>query len=223
MRVLIVEDDRELRGAIARRLRALGHGVDTAQSCEEARWLLGVHVYASIILDRLLPDGDSVEHLRAWRRSGVRTPVLILTALDQVDERLLGFESGADDYLIKPFVMEELLARVAAVARRGDVAQSSIVEIGGVHIDKGRREVRRSGDLIPLRPKEYALLELLVSRVNQVVSRSEIYQACWDESRESLSNVEEALVAALRRKLGDPVLIRTIRGHGYMLEESSCE
>jgi two-component system copper resistance phosphate regulon response regulator CusR len=157
--------------------------------------------------------------LRSWRERGRKLPVIFLTARDCVEDRVDGLQSGADDYLVKPFAMEELAARIGTIARRATVPESAIVTIGTLQIDRGRREVRRDGVLIPLRPKEYTLLELLVSRQGKVVPRHKIVDACWDEAREPMSNVEETLIASLRRKLGKPELIRTIRGSGYMIEE----
>ena len=218
MRLLVVEDEPELREAIARRFRALGHGVDEAGDAETATLMLRVYEYAVVILDRMLPDGDSVHDVERWRHEGVRTPVLFLTARDRVEDRVEGLEVGADDYLVKPFAMDELVARVATIARRGSAPRSPVVTFADVEIDTGRREVRRAGVLIPLRPKEYALLELLASRAGRVVTRRDIMDACWDEAAEPLSNVDEALVASLRRKLGKPSPIRTVRGAGYMLE-----
>ncbi|MEM7310454.1 MAG: response regulator transcription factor [Planctomycetota bacterium] len=223
MRILVVEDEAELRGAIARRLRAQGNGVDEAPDVRTARFLVSNQDFAVVILDRMLPDGDAVEEVRRWRHDGLRTPVLILTARDRVEERVEGLEAGADDYLVKPFAMDELLARVAAVGRREAAPTPSVLRFGNVEVDTGRRELRRAGVLIPLRPKEYALLTLLAARAGRVVTRGEIIDACWDEAHELTSNVDEVLVASLRRKLGKPSPIRTVRGAGYLLEEAPAE
>lgn len=218
MRVLVVEDEKELRHAIARRLRAQGHGVDEAGDGETAEHLLSVYDHSVVILDRMLPDGDSLQRLASWARRGLRRPTLVLTARDRVADRVEGLESGADDYLVKPFAMEELLARVAVLARRQELPEPSVIRIADLELDSGRREVRRAGVLIPLRPKEYSLLALLVTRAGRVVSRADIVDACWDEAYEPLSNVEEVVIAALRRKLGSPSIIRTVRGTGYIIE-----
>ena len=223
MRVLIVEDERELREAIGRRLRAKGHGADEAGDLETAEHLLRVHDYGVVILDRMLPDGDALGRLESWRRKEREFPVIFLTARDRTEDRVEGLRAGADDYLVKPFAMDELLARVHAVARRGSNPSPSVLSVSDLELDRGRREVRRGGVLLPLRPKEYALLELLVTRAGRVVSRSEIIDACWDDRHEPLSNVEESLIASLRRKLGKPSLIRTVRGSGYLLEASNDE
>ncbi|MEM7454666.1 MAG: response regulator transcription factor [Planctomycetota bacterium] len=219
MRILVVEDESELRKAISRYMRGIGHAVDECDSCRSASAAVEVYEHDVIVLDRMLPDGDSIKLLDAWRTKGLTTPVIFLTARDSVDDRVGGLESGADDYLVKPFAMAELAARIATLSRRGNVAAKPVMNIGPLSIDRGRREVRRDGVLIPLRPKEFTLLELLVSRMGQVVSKHRIIDTCWDETRGPMSNVEEALVASLRRKLGKPNLIRTIRGSGYMLEE----
>lgn len=218
MRVLIVEDEPELRQAIGRRLKAAGHGVDQAISADEAESFLASYPYDVIVLDRGLPDGDSLDRLRRWRAGGNTTPVLFLTARDRVQDRVTGLEAGADDYLVKPFAMEELVARLAAIARRGETIEASVVRIGDLEIDSGRREVRRGEVLLPLRPKEWTVLQVLAAGVGRVVSRREIRERCWGEEDEPVSNVEEVVVAALRKKLGTPPVIRTIRGGGYLLE-----
>lgn len=218
MRFLIVEDDEDIRSAVARRLRADGHGVDEAEDLATADSFIATYSYDVVILDRMLPDGDGLDRLPVWRRDGPSNPVLFLTARDQVQDRVDGFQAGGDDYLVKPFAMEELAARVAALARRRDTTQPSRFEIADLHVDLGRREVRRDGVLLTLRAKEFALLELLISRAGQVVSKQEILQSLWGEDHEPLSNVEEAAVAALRRKLGKPPLIHTVRGAGYRLD-----
>ena len=219
MRVLVVEDDFEIRRAVGRRLRADGHGADEADDGGAAESCGRSYRYDVIVLDRMLPDGDALDLLRGWRARGVATPVLFLTARDLVTDRVDGFEAGADDYLVKPFAMDELMARLVAIARRGATTRPSRIEIGDLEIDFGRREVRRAGVLLTLRPKEHALLELLASRAGRVVSRREIVAGCWGEDHEPLSNVEEVVIAALRRKLGRPSLIRTVRGAGYLLED----
>jgi len=223
MRILVVDDQVELRGAIARRLRTEGHGVEEAGDLGTARHLLGAFEYGVMVLDRMLPDGDAVAQLARWRRAGVRLPILLLTARDRVEDRVEGLKAGADDYLVKPFAMEELLARLTALGRRREAPGLSLLVFGELEIDSGRRELRRAGVLIPLRPKEFSLLELLASRAGRVVTRSEIIDCCWDESHEPSSNVDENLVASLRRKLGKPSPIQTVRGSGYLFELKSSE
>lgn len=219
MRILVVEDESELRQAIARFLRGQGHAVDECENCRLASAAIQVYEHDVVILDRILPDGDSIRMLEAWRSKGKTTPVIFLTARDSVSDRVDGLQSGADDYLVKPFAMAELSARISSIARRGSNPEPTILRIGSLEFNKARREVRRFGVLIPLRSKEFALLELLMSRKGKVVTKHRIVDACWDGSSEPMSNVEEALIASLRRKLGKPNLIRTVRGSGYMIEE----
>lgn len=219
MRILIVEDHSELRQAIARRLRALGNSVDEAAQAREADSYLQSARYDVAVLDRMLPDGDSVTVLKRLRNTGNLTPILLLTARDQIEDRVEGLEAGADDYLIKPFAMDELVARISVLSRRNAPSRPSILRIADLEVDTGKREVKRDGILIPLRPKEYALLELLATRQGRAVSRDTILDYCWDTRESPDSNVEETVIASLRRKLGKPNLIKTVRGLGYRLEE----
>lgn len=218
MRLLIVDDHQDLRDAIAKRLAGLGHAVDAAADCGDAESFVRSYAYDVVVLDRMLPDGDAIDLLQRWRRQGLQMPVLFLTACDEVSARVAGFASGGDDYLIKPFSMDELVARISALGRRGASLRPSLIRIADLEVDLGRREVRRAGVLLPLRPKEFTLLQLLAERAEQVVTRGEIVAACWGEGQEPDSNAEEVLVAALRRKLGTPALIRTVRGSGYRLD-----
>lgn len=219
MRILIVEDHIELREAIARRLRALGNSVDEAAQVHEVSSYLQSARYDVAVLDRMLPDGDSVGELKNLRSAGNLTPILLLTARDQIEDRVEGLEAGADDYLIKPFAMDELVARISVLARRNAPSRPSVLQVADLEVDTGKREVKRGGILIPLRPKEYALLELLATRQGRAVSRDAILDYCWDALESPTSNVEETVVASLRRKLGKPSLIKTVRGLGYRLEE----
>lgn len=221
LRILVVEDDAELREAIARRLRAVGYAADEANDLADGDDLQGISDYDLIILDRMLPDGDAFEQLAGWRQAGITTPVIFVTACGTVDDRVEGLNRGADDYLVKPFAMQELVARVAALTRRETTPTQAQITIGDLVVDTSRREVRRSGALLPLRPKEYSVLHLLARRVGTVVSRADIIEHCWDMAYEPMSNVEETVIASLRRKLGKPSLIQTVRGSGYVLEASS--
>lgn len=220
MRILLAEDHTELREAIARRLRALGNSVDEVASLREIRtYLNGAH-YDVGVFDRMLPDGDSLTLLQALRTAANRTPILLLTARDRIEDRVEGLQVGADDYLVKPFAMDELLARINVLARRGEPLRDTILRVADLEVDSGRHEVRRAGVLIPLRPKEYAVLELLAVRNRRAVSRNDILGYCWDTLESPASNVEETIIASLRRKLGEPVLIKTVRGHGYKLDDA---
>lgn len=220
MRILIVEDEAELADAIARRMRARGDVVVVAGSIAEADAERHEGDFDVVLLDRGLPDGDGLDALGRWRADGMSTPVLILTARAQVHDRVSGLATGADDYLGKPFAMAELLARVSVLARRGADRPRSCLRVADLEVDLVRREVRRGGVLLPLRAKEFAVLELLVRRQGRVVSREELRRQCWDEAAAMRSNVEEATVASLRRKLGPPPLITTRRGEGYIVEPS---
>jgi len=223
MRILVVEDQAPLREAIVRRLTTLGFGVDGAETLAAAQGLARSWSYGAVILDRGLPDGDGVALLEQWRRAGVRTPVLVLTARDSVRDRVSGLEAGADDYLVKPFAMAELVARIRVITRRageGSPPAPVVVSIRGVDLDLQRAEVRSDGVLIPLRPRELAVLELLFRRADRVVSRAQLLEACWGEGAAPDSNVEEVTVSALRRKLGKKGLIRTVRGRGYIVDRA---
>ena len=219
VRILIVEDELQLRLAIVRYFRNLGHAVDECDSFRQARAAVEVYEHDVVVLDRRLPDGDTLSLLQDWRDRGLQFPVIFLTALDSIDDRVDGLSIGADDYLVKPFSMKELSARISAITRRKVDPIPNSVMVGDLEFDRAKREVKRDGVVIPLRPKEYTLLELLIGNMGQLVTKQRIIETCWDESGEPLSNVEEALIASLRRKLGKPSPIRTIRGGGYIFEE----
>ncbi|ALN60093.1 Transcriptional regulatory protein, C terminal - transcriptional regulator [Lysobacter enzymogenes] len=218
MRVLLLEDQSDLRDAVAGRLRAHGHAVDEAGDLAEAESFVQSYAYGALVLDRTLPDGDALAALQRWRQRGIATPALFLTARDAVADRVEGFAGGADDYLVKPFSMDELVARIGAIGRRGGAIVPSTIRIADLEVDLGRREARRAGIALPLRPKEFALLQLLAERAGQAVPRQDILAACWGEEQQPASNAEEVLIATLRRKLGDPPLLRTVRGSGYRLD-----
>ncbi|MGQ0802808.1 MAG: response regulator transcription factor [Actinomycetota bacterium] len=218
MRVLLVEDEAELRDSLTRRLRASGIAVDEAPDLGEAQAAVGVNEYDCLVLDRMLPGGDALELVTALRGRGHSVPALFLTARDTVDDRVAGFEAGGDDYLVKPFAVEELIARVHSLCRRSATARPARVCIEDLELDAARREVRRGGVLLPLTAKELAILELLAASPGAVVTRTRIIEHCWDEHTDPLSNVVEVHMASLRRKLGAPDLIRTVRGEGYLLD-----
>lgn len=219
MRILLVEDEPVLRGAVAKALRADGHAVDEVGSRRAAELEARFVDYGLVVLDRGLPDGDGLDTLRRWRREGHTTPVLVLTARDAVADRIAGLDGGADDYVVKPFDLGELRARVRMLARRGPALEQVVIEVGDLRFDTTRAEVRRAGVLLPLRPKELAVLRVLLERRGRVVSRDQLREACWDAEAEPGSNVEEAAVSALRRKLGAPPLIRTRRGLGWVIDD----
>ncbi|MFE3504578.1 response regulator transcription factor [Kitasatospora sp. NPDC059160] len=217
MRVLVVEDDEDLRFAVAAALRGGGLAVDEAADLPAADEALFVTDYDCAVFDRMLPAGDAVDYVRRLRRDGRTVPVLFLTARDTVADRVDGFAGGGDDYLVKPFAIAELVARVHSLCRRSGTVRPPVQHAGDLEIDMARRQVRRAGVLLVLTGKEFAVLEVLAARADQAVSRAELIEKCWDEMAEPNSNVVEVLVSQLRRKLGDPSPIVTVRGLGYRL------
>ncbi|MFN2571832.1 MAG: response regulator [Gemmatimonadales bacterium] len=221
MRVLIVEDDPELAGLLRDGLRE--HRIDptVASSFADGREQALVGDYDVIILDVRLPGGTGFDLCAELRRSTITAPVLMLTALDAVDDRVRGLAVGADDYLTKPFAFRELVARLQALARRRALTLTPALErVADLEVDLGARAVRRGGRPINLTAKEFALLELLLRRRDQVVDRSSITAHIWDNNHDPFANVLEVLVRRLRSKIDDgfePKLIRTVRGAGYRL------
>ncbi|MDO8209532.1 response regulator transcription factor [Conexibacter sp. CPCC 206217] len=220
MRVLVVEDEAELAAAVMQRLRAESFGVDVAATVAEARFHADVHPYDAIVLDRRLPDGEGLELCREWRAAGVETPILMLTAMDDVESVVAGLEGGADDYLAKPFATEVLVARLRSLLRRGPVRRQTVIDVGGLRIEPARRRVRRDGVIVPLTAKEFALLSFLADRAGEVVDRYDVLEHCWDHAYEPESNVVDVHVGALRRKLG-AATIETVRGAGYRLVDEA--
>ncbi len=216
MRILVVEDEGDLATAVAERLRVEGLGVDVAPTLAEARFLADLHEYDAVVLDRRLPDGEGLELCAEWRAADLRTPILMLTAMDRTDDVVAGFTGGADDYLTKPFATEELVVRVHALLRRRPTRSHEVIVAGDLRIEPSRRRVRRDGVIVPLTTKEFALLSYLADRVGEVVERFDILEHCWDHAYEPGSNIIDAHVAALRRKLGAGA-IETVRGAGYRL------
>lgn len=218
MRVLVVEDEDELRGAVERRLRRSGFAVDVVADLPGAEVAVTVNRYDCLVLDRAVPGGDTIELVERLRRDGSSMPALFLTAKDSVTQRVEGFEAGGDDYLVKPFAMEELVVRVRRLARRAVTESPVLLRVADVEIDQARAEVRRGGVLLPLTAKELAVLVELAVAGGSVVSRSHLIETCWDEMTDPMSNTVDVHVASLRRKLGEPALIHTVRGLGYRLE-----
>lgn len=218
MRVLILEDDTDIGEAIARYLGRAGYSVDRAVSLASAEEKMSVNSYDALVLDRMVPDGDSLELLAGYRRRGGKTPALFLTARDSIDDRAEGLGAGADDYLINPFAMDELVARVHVLSRRAVASTSPVLTIEDVELDPNRMTATRSGNDLPLTVKEFAVLRYLLTRVGEVVTRTDLIEHCWDEFAEPMSNVVDVKVAQLRKKLGEPALLHTVRGAGYVLE-----
>ncbi|MFE4023817.1 winged helix-turn-helix domain-containing protein [Streptomyces sp. NPDC059101] len=223
MRVLVLEDDPELGAVITSGLREAGFAVDFATDLADADFKLAVNTYDCLVADRTLPDGDALTLLAAQRKAGSPLPVLLLTALDAVSDRVAGFEHGADDYLVKPFALAELGARVRTLCRRGQPARLPELRVGSLELDLPRRRVRRDGVLLTLTAKEFAVLEVLMLRAGEVVTRTELIERCWDEQNEPLSNVVDVLIGQLRRKLGPPELISTVRGAGYRIADPAAD
>ena len=222
MKVLVVEDNEPLRRSISQRLRESGFAVDETGDGPEGLWLATENKYAVAILDLMLPGLDGIELLRKMRKQNEDSSVLIITARDQVGDRVAGLDAGADDYLVKPFALDELMARVRALTRRAHSVKNPVLKVGDLEIDTRRRAASRGGAAIDLTAREYALLELLARRAGEVVSRAEIWEQLYDFNQDPESNVVDVFVAYLRRKIereGKPKLIHTRRGMGYILEE----
>lgn len=219
MRILVLEDDPALGPALAAGLREAGFAVDLAVDLADADFKLAVNRYDCLVADRVLPDGDALTLLAAQREAGSTLPVLLLTALDGVGDRVAGFEHGADDYLVKPFAAAELIARVRSLCRRGQPTRLPVVRAGDLELDVPRRRVRRAGVLLTLTAKEFSVLQVLLLRAGEVVTRTELIERCWDEMSEPLSNVVDVLISQLRRRLGAPEVIETVRGVGYRVAD----
>ena len=220
MRILLVEDEARVAGFVAKGLREQSYAVDIARDGEEALYQAAVNSYDLFLLDVLLPAKDGHAVCRELRASGVRTPILMLTALGSVDDRVTGLDCGADDYLIKPFDFKELLARLRALARRSGVPRPEVVQAADLALNTASHAVTRAGRPISLTAKEYALLEFLVLHQDRIMGREAIAQHVWDESFDAFTNVIDVYIKRLRAKLdfgGAPRLIHTRRGEGYIL------
>ncbi|MGW9301904.1 winged helix-turn-helix domain-containing protein [Streptomyces cyaneofuscatus] len=220
--MLLVEDDANLRFGVAAALRAAGLAVDEAVDLPQADEALFVTAYDCAVFDRMLPSGDAADYVEELRRGGRAVPVLFLTARDTVADRVEGFARGGDDYLVKPFAVPELVARVRSLCRRAQAVSPPVLRVGDVEIDTARRQVRRAGVLLTFTRREFAVLEVLATRADQAVGRAELIESCWDEMAEPQSNVLEVLISQLRRKLGGPPLVHTVRGVGYRLADESA-
>jgi two-component system OmpR family response regulator len=216
MRILLVEDDPALGEAVRDHLRSLAHAVDREERLASAEAALRAVPYDLVLLDLGLPDGDGLAFLKRLRARGDTTPVIVLTARDRIGERIAGLEAGADDYLVKPFDLGELAARVAAVARRYAGDPNPLLEIGPLLVDRGRRIVTREGAPVTLSAREWALLEALALRPGVIVSKERLEELLYPMGEEVESNAVEVAVSRLRKKLGAEV-IETVRGLGYRL------
>lgn len=220
MRLLVVEDDPLLGDGLAVSLREEGYEVDWAQDGARAIELLHAHRYATVILDLNLPTIPGLEVLRRLRESGRQTPVLILSARDRTDDRVAGLDQGADDYVTKPFELEELLARVRALTRRGRAAAVTTISRGRLCVDAGSHTVRWDNAVVPLSRREYDLLLLLLENVGKVVSRPQMEAHIYPGTQQIESNAVEVHIHSLRRKLCSS-LIRTVRGVGYIVDREA--
>jgi heavy metal response regulator len=220
MRILLVEDERRIAEFICRGLTEQGYGVDVARDGEEALLWPDVASFDVIVLDVMLPARDGIAVCRELRRQGVRTPVLMLTARDAIDDRVRGLDSGADDYLVKPFAFAELLARIRALTRREPAMLGTVLEVGDLALDTTTREASRGGAPIDLTTKECAILEYLMRHPNQVLTRTMIAERVWNYDFDNATNVIDVHIRNLRRKIDDRFdakLIHTVRGAGYRI------
>jgi DNA-binding response OmpR family regulator len=220
MRVLVVEDEKKINRTVCQALREEAYAVDPAFDGEEGEELALVNTYDLIVLDIMLPQKNGVVLCRGLREHGITTPILMLTARDTVEDRVQGLDSGADDYLVKPFFMDELLARVRALLRRDTAVKTPRLQLADLVVDTSSHRVSRGGASIELTSKEYAMLEYFIRNPDQVLTRTMISEHVWDEEFDSLSNIIDVYIRRLRRKVDEgfqPRLLHTIRGSGYLL------
>jgi two-component system copper resistance phosphate regulon response regulator CusR len=226
MRILLVEDEARMAQTIKRGLREAAYAVDVARDGEDALYQASINDYDAVILDVMIPRRDGFEVCRELRAQGSRVPVLMLTARDAVEDRISGLDTGADDYLTKPFEFGELLARLRALLRRGQELRPIVIRVGDLEIDTRGQRVRRNGRTIELTTKEYTLLEYLARNAGNVVGRQEIAEHVWDDAFDPFSKLIDVYINRLRRKLDEPFgvpLIHTRRGAGYELRGPSDE
>lgn len=224
MRILLVEDNPKMQASIERGLREQGYAVASKTLGREGEELAVLEPFDLLILDVMLPDRDGVEVCRNLRRRGVKTPILMLTALSGTEDKVKGLDAGADDYLAKPFEYSELQARVRALLRRGQASESTRLSFADLRMDLATRQVKRGETDLKLTPKEFALLEYLVRHPDRVLSRTEIGEHVWDMNFDPFSNVIDVYISMLRKKVDkgfEQPLIHTIVGTGYMLSEQS--
>jgi two-component system OmpR family response regulator len=223
MRVLVIEDHAHLAGLLERGLGEEGYAVDLATTGEEGLALAAANEYDLAVLDLVLPGVDGFQVLATIRTMGQRTPVLVLTARDAVEDRVRGLDGGADDYVTKPFLLPELLARVRALLRRGPIERPTVLVVGDLSLDPATREVRRMGVAVQLTAKEFALLRFFMRHPGQVLSRDRLLEHAWEGAYDGVSNVVDVYVRYLREKVDRPFGLRTIetvRGVGYRLRSA---
>ncbi len=223
MKLLLVEDDKEVAAYVRRALCETGHTVDVAGAGRDGLLLAAAEPYDVIVLDRMLPQIDGLSILRTIRASGVKTPVLLLTALGGIDDRVEGLDAGADDYLVKPFAISELLARLNALARRPPPQDTpTVLKVADLEMNLLKRTVSRGGARMELQPREFQLLEYLMRHSGRVVTRTMLLESVWDFHFDPKTNIVETHISRLRGKLargGASELIHTVRGAGYCLRE----
>jgi two-component system, OmpR family, response regulator len=221
MRLLIAEDDEKVSAALARGLRGEGYAVDVAGTGEDALHQARVYDYDVVILDIMIPKPDGIAVCRTLREEEKWAPVLMLTARDGVGDRIRGLDAGADDYLVKPFDFGELVARIRALLRRSPPERPPVLTAGDLELDPAAHQVSREGKPVELTPREFAVLEFLVRKAGQVVTRAELLDHVWDRNYEGSTNIVDVYVGYLRRKVEEPFgrpLIRTVRGAGYVVD-----
>jgi two-component system OmpR family response regulator len=225
MRALVVEDELKMAALIRRGLVEEGYAADIARTGEEALWMAGATPYDAIVLDVMLPGQSGLEVCRSLRESGIWSPILMLTARDGVDDKVSGLDSGADDYLTKPFSFAELLARLRALVRRGPGERPTVLEVGTLRLDPGTRQAWRDEVEIDLSAKEFALLETFMRRPGHVLTRLDLLEHAWDHAYENKSNVVDVYVGYLRGKIDRPfgtASLETVRGVGYRLRRDGA-
>jgi DNA-binding response OmpR family regulator len=226
MRILVVEDDPAFRDSLVRGLRQAGHAVDPAATVAESLAKLALETYEAVVLDISLPDGSGLDLARTLRRGGSDVLILAATARDAIADRVAGLDAGADDYLVKPFAFEELLARLRALDRRQRAVRPTAIDVGDLHVDPASRTVRRGDHLVELTTTEFSLLEFLARHEGQVVGRARISAHVWDENYDPVSNIIDVYIARLRKRVdlpGHVPLLHTVRGVGYVLRPGPAD
>lgn len=220
MRILVVEDEKHLNEVLVKHLKKQGYSVDSCYDGNDAMYYIGDSEYDAILLDIMLPGRSGMEILTEMRSSGNNTPVLMLTAMDSIEDKVRGLDSGADDYLTKPFSFDELMARIRMVTRKKAGRSTNTFVFEDLKVDSGSKKVKRAGKPIDLSAKEFALLELLIRNVDVVLSRDTIKDHLWDYEYEGASNMVDVYIRYLRKKIDDGhdrKLIQTVRGQGYVM------
>lgn len=222
MRILIAEDERDLNRLLVRRLTAEGYVVDSVFDGQSAWNKISAAAYDAAVLDIMMPETDGLTVLRRMRETGIEIPVIMLTARDAIEDRVAGLDVGADDYLIKPFAMDELMARIYSIIRRCKGERCGVMQVGDLTLDPVRHQVQRGGQMIDLSGKEYSILACLMASGGSVVTREQLLAGAWSADYTGTSNVVDVYIRYLRSKIDDPFerkLLHTVRGIGYVLRE----